>query len=898
MSNVLKILRRDALRLLRVPTAWIIIGGLTVIPALYAWFNIVGFWDPYSNTKGVQVAVVNNDKGTDDAMLGTLNLGDQLVAQLKENHDLGWQFVDEAEAMRLVESGRSYAAIVIPKDFSADMAGVITNGEKRPTLEYYVNEKANAVAPKITDTGASTVDTQVNNAFVSTASEVISNVVNQAGDKLGAQMDETTARTVKQLTDAQGRITKARKSIDDLTKTLDTIPDKTKDARTTLAQAKIVAANAGSALASTSQLITDTQNTANAFVSDSSSAFDQGTSLLSQASAKANLGISSLASGMTTANGVVGDALDGAKQTNDATKSLIEQLKKLPSTIVVTDLINRLETQNQKVGDSITRLQALNSDTGSLIGTTANAADSLNTATQTTLDATTSARKTLSGDALPKLNSGLTSLSQTATTLAGTVTSQDALFSQTETVLDQLDQAAKDTKAALKQTDKGLATIETKLGTTATDLSALGTSSALSGLFGTDGKLDVSAISEFMLSPTVLDTKTVYPVATYGSGMAPLFTNMALWVGAFALMVIVKLEVDDEDLPEAPNATERYLARFLLLAVPAAAQGVITTAGDLILGVQTVNAPLFVLTGVITSLSYLSLIYMLSSTLMHVGKGLCVALIIVQIPGASGLYPIEMMPRFYRVLYPFFPFTYSISAFRETIGGFYQTHWIRNIAMLFVFAAVSFAIGLAVRPLLTNLNRLFARQLAESDMFVGEEVHMPDRSFSMAQAIRMLADKDVYRAGIERRAAAFMARYPRLKRGALVAGLAVPAILAVTFSLVTGANGAVGIKLVALATWIIWILLIIGFLMTIELMRDSFERQTRLGTLSDEAIREFLYTGERAKRRRHAKPGAPATTPLRESLADTQPIEPLLGNLAELANRLNNSDHKEGRHAQ
>ncbi|OZG63972.1 ABC-2 family transporter protein [Bifidobacterium hapali] len=859
MSNVLKILRRDALRLLRVPTAWVIIIGITVIPALYAWFNIVGFWDPYSNTKGVQVAIANEDTGTDDALLGHLAIGDQLVDQLKANHDLGWQFVSKSEALSRVESGESYAAIVIPKTFSEDMAGVITDGKNRPTLEYYVNEKANAVAPKITDTGASTVDTQVNNAFVSTASTVISDVVNKAGDTVSARADEKTQAAIKQLNESKQTIAKSRKSISDLTAELNEIPNKTDKARDAVTQATLAAANAGSALNSAATLIADTQTTANNVIASSGTAIDQGSNLLSQASAKANSGIATITGGMTSANAAVGDALTVAKQANDTTAELIAQLKSLPSTDVTASLISKLEARNTALGDSINRLTALNTDTGSLITGTQQSADAMNTATQTTISQLGTARTNLNATAIPQLNSGLTSVSGTARTLSDSLSDQTTLATQTRDVLDQLDQAANSTVQALKQTDNGLARIDAKLTTTATDLTTLASTNALNSLFGTDGKLNVSAISEFMLSPTVLDTKTVYPVATYGSGMAPLFTNMALWVGAFALMVIVRLEVDDEGLDDAPTAAERYVARFLLLAVPAAAQGIVTTIGDLVIGVQTVNVPLFVITGVITSLAYLSVMYMLSTTLMHVGKGLCVALIIVQIPGASGLYPIEMMPSFYRDLYPFFPFTYSIGAFRETIGGFYSNVWLRNVAMLFVFACVSFAIGIAVRPWLTNLNRLFARQLAEGDMFVGEQVQLPDRPFSMAQAIRMLADKDVYRTGVERRAAAFMAQYPRLKQGALVAGLAVPAVLAITLSLVAGANDAIGVKLAALATWIIWLLLIIGFLMTIELMRDSFERQTRLGTLGDDAIRAVLVAGRGGRRRRrHARDGRTA----------------------------------------
>ena len=155
-------------------------------------------------------------------------------------------------------------------------------------------------------------------------------------------------------------------------------------------------------------------------------------------------------------------------------------------------------------------------------------------------------------------------------------------------------------------------------------------------------------------------------------------------------MVIYKVEVDDEGLEGLdPTATEKYLARYLLLGTMGVIQGAICTVGDLILGVQTACAPLFILTGMITSLVYLSITYALSTTFMHIGKGLCVALVIVQIPGASGLYPIEMMPKFFRMVYPFVPFSYSIDAFRETIAGFYDGHWIKAIGTLLLFAAMA-----------------------------------------------------------------------------------------------------------------------------------------------------------------------------------------------------------------
>ena len=395
--------------------------------------------------------------------------------------------------------------------------------------------------------------------------------------------------------------------------------------------------------------------------------------------------------------------------------------------------------------------------------------------------------------------------------------------------------------------------MQTRLGTLRTDLGALSSAGTLDALFGGDGTLDERRIADFMLSPTVLDEHVVYPVNSYGSGMAPLFTNLAMWAGVFMLVALMKLETDGEGVEDL-TATQAYLGRWLLLAVMAAAQGLVVTVGDLVIGVQTVSPVAFVATGVIASVTYSAVAYMLATTLLHVGKALIMVMIIVQIPGAGGMYPIEMMPGFFRALHPFFPFTYAIDALRETIGGFYGDVWWTSMAHLLVFAAVAFAVGIGIRPRLTNVNRLFARQIAQAGILNGEPVTLRGHEYPIGQILRVLGDRTEYREAIVQRAAAFEDLYPRLRRGATIAGFVVPIILAVTFSLTTDA------KLAMLGAWTVWVLLIIAFLMGIELMRDHLRRQVELGNLDDEEIRVQLALRDldrtrarRARRRRRAR---------------------------------------------
>ena len=869
MGNILKVLKRDFARLFTVPAAWVIMFGMVFIPPLYSWYNIVGFWDPYGNTNGITVAVANNDTGTDNALIGKQNLGGQIVNQLKDNDQLGWTFVTEAEAMSQVESGKAYAAIVIPKDFSNDLAGVATGGKDKPTLQYYVNEKASAIAPKVTDVGASTVDRTVNSTFVSTVSEVLTEVINTVGDKAIAVEDQTKAKTITTLNEAFSDVQHTRDTIAKLNTKLAGTPEQTRTARQALEDARELGIDTAQGLAGASKLIGTTQTSLNTFVTATSGSLDQGSSLLSQASSRANQSIGTVTGMLNSANQQVGGMINTAADINQANADVIAQLKELPNANQepLKSAISKLDNRNSNLAETLNNLSSLNTTIGNTYTDTAGLASSLNTATQTTLDATNTARSTLVSGALPQLNTGLNTLSSTASTLSNGITSQSSLIDQSEQTLDQLDKAVSSTTTALNSTDQALAGVQAKLSTLATDIKALSISSSLNALIGTDGKLDASTISDFMLSPTVISEKAIYPVAAYGSGMAPLFTTLSLWVGAFVLVVIPKLETDDEDIDNL-TPSQGYLGRFLLLATLAATQGLVTGIGDLIIGIQCASAPVFLLTCVITSLVYMSVIFALSTTFMHVGKGVCVALVILQVPGASGLYPIEMMPGFFRTLYPLLPFTYSIDALRETIGGFYDGHWFGYIGKLLIFATLAFLLGLGARPKLANLNRLFAREIKESDMIIGEPVHITSNEYRVTQAIAALADREEYRHAIERRAAKFAYHYPRLLLGALIAGFVVPAALIIVFSLTTSE------KIVVMGTWLAWVLIIVGFLMVVEYMRDSIRRQTELGNLSDESIRAMLYrhkTGHRPPANVEARPDhsadtltIPATPPTKE----------------------------------
>ena len=381
---------------------------------------------------------------------------------------------------------------------------------------------------------------------------------------------------------------------------------------------------------------------------------------------------------------------------------------------------------------------------------------------------------------------------------------------------------------AVSQTDGLLAGLQEEMALVRTDVMAVGQSDLIMRLFGIEG-LDASKIADFMGSPTDLVTEQLYPLNAYGSAMAPLFMNLTFWIGAFMLLVIMRQEVDDEGVAGLTLA-QRYWARFLLLAVMAVLQALICCAGVLAIGVQAVSAPALFAAAACASLAYLAIIYAFSVTLQHIGKGICIILVFAQIPGATGLYPIEMTSGFFQTIYPLFPFTYGIGAMREAICGFYGTQYLSDLLVLGLFFVTFMAAGLLLRPLMANVNRMVARQVREGGLFNGEDVDLPVRPYRISQILRALSDKGGYRAALTRRYARFTRWYPRLMKGALGAGVAVPVALAVVFAL-TPAE-----KVWLLTAWLLWLILIFVALVVIESLRYSFERQMKLETMSDASL--------------------------------------------------------------
>ncbi len=341
--------------------------------------------------------------------------------------------------------------------------------------------------------------------------------------------------------------------------------------------------------------------------------------------------------------------------------------------------------------------------------------------------------------------------------------------------------------------------------------------------------LDPEDVGTFLGSPAQLVTESVFPVANYGSNVTPFYTNLALWVGGFVLVAIYKLEVDDEGVGDF-KPWQGFFGRWLLLNLIGQFQAIICCVGDLCLGIQCVSPMAFVFAGMVESFVYVFFIYALSVAFKHIGKALGVLLVVLKIPGASGLYPIEMQPEFFPALKPWLPFTYGINAMRESIAGFYGCYYAPNLGMLLVFLIPALLVGVAARRHLLNINALFDRRLAETDLMISERTDMEGARFRLSTIVKALMDSGGYKRTFMARVAHFELRYPVYVKRGFAALIIVPlALTALMFVLPA--------KFGLMIVWVISLVVICTFLIVVEYLHSRVGQKTTLADMS----REELY---------------------------------------------------------
>lgn len=835
MGNVFRVFRRDVLRLLKTPPALVVIVALMVLPSLYTWYNVVAFWNPYENAGNLRVAVVNEDAGGSSDLTGEMNLGDRIVEELHGNDQLKWVFTDYDDAMAQLDRGDCYAAYVVPQNFTERLLGLTEGRYDDPTLKYYVNERLGPVSPKITDTGATTLDETINSTFVSTVSDVAVKTTTEKVGEAHDAFDEARSQALLKVEEVQATLDRVRCTVGEVRDAAGTMRGRASDAKCSLDEAWQHVEEATASLDGVVAQAEEAARAVSGFAARAERRMDGALDDARRAAALARQEVQHVEGSIDQYRPQLQESLDRLDEQIENSDQQIADLEKriaaLPDGDPDKARLQRELTELKKLNEELKRQRASMQGALDSLDAAENAVAALDTIISTSLGNIQLVSDTVFGATLPAMGAGLGQVGAAVGQISAVLSAQHGLIESAKGLLDDLDDTLVTLESAMGEADGLLAAIQTDLSDVHDDLVLVSESSIITELFGEEG-LDASRIASFMGAPTHVVTERLYPMNSYGEAMAPLFMNLTFWIGAFMLLVIMKQEVDSAGIRDL-TVTQRYLGRFLLLAVIAAIQAVVCCAGVLLLGVQPASVPGLFFAAVVASLSYLSIIYALSVTLQHIGKGICVLLVFAQIPGATGLYPIEMTSSFFQAVYPWLPFTYGINAMREAIGGFYGDHYLVDVGVLVLLFALAMAIGILVRPLMANVNRMVARQVRKSGMFNNEDVEVPARPYRLSQIVRVLTDKQEYREVLQRRYERFERLYPRLIRGAAIVGIGVPAVVTVVFSL-TPAE-----KATLLTFGLLWLVALCIFLVIVESLRYSFERQLRLETMSDEKLRSL-----------------------------------------------------------
>lgn len=836
-----KIFLRDINRIIHNFAAVIIVLGMCMLPALYAWFNVAANIDPYRYTSNIKIAVANNDTGISSEKTGSMNLGSEIVSNLKKNHQLGWNFVSEKTARDGVSSGKYFAAIVIPSGFSSDTVSVLSGHIKRPEIKYYLNEKRNAVAPKVTDSGASAVQNEVNESFVSVASETITNSLNRLSSRVTSDVENTQSDISRDL----NQISTILSDYDDLVDQFSASQKKEKavikSTDRLLDQINTASASGSRTLRQSDKTLSDVKKSTSAYASSLGGTLSDTQTSLNQLYNDVSSSAGRMAAPVSSLNGQLSSMISNAQSVVSSNASLISDLRTINAQIPgapASDAISRLEAENKRHRQLLSSLQTAGKSAQNAVNQTSAFSSSLDKTLDSRMSRIQKLQKQYMTTQVPAMNEILRNYSVLSGNMQTILNGIPSETRQVRTALTDLNNGMQQTYDSLSDMKDAIHRLNHRLDNVRTDLSAI-VSSQTYRQFTSMTKLDPDTMSDFMASPIQLKQETFYPVANYGSAMTPFYTNLAIWIGGMVLGAIMKMEVDADEKLQNFNATQAYFGRWMLFIVLGLIQAVITCVGDFIIpGVKILHPGIFVLTGVILSFVYVNIVYALTLAFNHIGRALCVVLIILQIPGSSGTYPIEMTPHFFQNLHPLLPFTYGIDAMRECVTGYYRFNYVQDLLFLLVFTLLALFIGLIIRPLIMNLNDMVDNRLSRTGFMLAERGVGAEKRDNLSHIMKILSESRESRDIIMKRAVRFERRYPKIIRSGFLLIIIIPMFfLIMAFS--------INAKMIFLMLWILSIVLISIWLIVIEYIHEHLQERMEMDNLTDRELLQRVQKNQR-----------------------------------------------------
>lgn len=715
MKHILQIMGGDLRRMTSSVVAIVTLMGLCIVPCLYAWFNIFSNWAPYDSeaTGRIRVAVANEDAGAE--LLGLrLNVGDKIIEALQSNDSIGWEFPDSAdEALEGVWASDYYAALIVPEDFTENALSFLSGSLENPKLLYYENEKKNAIAPKITGKAKTAVQEQVNATFVETAATYVSD----AASVLSASGydPQTVLRTLSEKTTQ--------------------LSDRLEDVNAVIRSAAGLTAAAGGLIGLSENLVQDVDRitsagqtvlgTAGGTVSDADAVVDQTADALRELIDQFDGDLTDLSETLITAFGDMNRYNDFVANDLDSRMTLVEARKQIAET-AASDLetlgLDKLSAHFAKLAERygalyerLSRLETVNESGWSGVRREQQAIQNEITEARTTVTALSNAGT----DALEsKLQTALRSAQSAIQSASASLRGIGGGFREMGQTLSRYDAALDALQGGLVGTAQTMATLQGKVAVLTGLMDRLADSELLTRLTGILSD-DAETIASYLATPVKMDTEVIYPVREYGSAMAPFYTVLAQWVGALLTAVLLKVRLKHPEEYPGLRPWQSYFGRYGLFLFVGLAQGLIVSLGDLIyVDIQCLHPVRFVLAACLNGVCFTMINYALVFALENIGQALGVIILVVQVAGSGGTYPVEVVPPVFQKLYPLMPFRYAMDAMRECVAGSYDHTYAKCMGVLALFTLGAVVFGLALYWPAKWLNRLIDESKARSEIML------------------------------------------------------------------------------------------------------------------------------------------------------------------------------------
>ncbi|AMM92182.1 hypothetical protein UP17_06205 [Peribacillus simplex] len=700
MSNIREIFIDDLKCIYKNFFVCIVVVFLMFIPSIYAWFNIVASWDPYANTEGILVGVSNNDKGAE--LNGeAVNIGKEVIEGLKGNKDLGWRFTTQKEALAKVEKGDYYASIIIPENFSEHIATIMTDDPIKAEIDYYVNEKINSIAPKITAAGANSIVGNVSKSFIKSASGSILAIFNELGITL--QNELPTIQKMKNM------VYLLEGELPELEQNLKIVQTHVKRAEEII---KMVNDGLDSIEGLTSQkdkLVSGVSN----YVDSTKQAFAEIHPLLKNDIASIRSDNESI---LVLANRLADQDLsdnEGNQLVEQGRTRINKELYLLDSMYNLLVSVNQFSEKN-RLQPEINLVDGLrNNASDQLQALNDHSFDSLRNLSENNDEVLGSFQDTFSKETGPKFNE--------------IWAETDTILQNAQRMLEEGSQALPEVKTLLNETNRTLVTrtgdidklqdkfpeIEGKIKALASKMREIDKSYNMEEVIDFL-KNDIEQESDFFSEPVLLNKHSLFPIPNYGSAMSPFFTALSLWVGGTILISMLSVSVTQKDY----SPYQIYIGRYLIFFIIGLMQALAVSIGNLFLiDVYAVDKFEYVMFSVLISTVFTLMVYTFVSVLGNVGKGISVVLMVLQISGSGGTFPIQVTPPFFQHINPFLPFTYAVGLLRESVGGITWSVAGKDIFILFLYLIITLSFGIILKKPLHERTQKMKDKLYGSRIF-------------------------------------------------------------------------------------------------------------------------------------------------------------------------------------